>query len=381
MLLGLGLSIGAHVALFVGLEGARPTRAAAPSPRPSPAPFRLVDVALTPRPEPQAPTVEAPQAPAPDTTRDDPARAASRAPERGAGPRVPTAEPRGPANSPAVAGQPSAGEGPAVAQRAAPRSGPHPGDVRAAPDARAPSIAFAPPASPPPDLLGDPVAEAEARLARRGERAEGGAIARGRALRIDGLDRPLVRQDDGSLLYRDPLFIAHVGRDGAVSFDGRAPIAAFDDAIVRFDLTAALMAANGEDIARSEKRRFLAATESLRAELCRTHQREALDRAIAELRVRLREVWHDPRVPAEVRRRRLFELWDDCIEAHDDPELARRGAAIRAIVLAFVRETLPRGSPDAYGEAELALLDARRSSRAHFRPYADGDAGVADAGP
>ncbi len=247
---------------------------------------------------------------------------------------------------------------------------------------RAPSLAFAPPASPPPDLLGDPVAEAEARRKRRGQRAEGGAVARGRSLFVEGLDRPLVRQDDGSLLYRDPLFVAHVGRDGAVSFVGRAPIAVFDDgAILRFDVTMAMMAANGEDVARHDKKRFLQATESLRAELCRSHQRETLDRAIAELRVRLREVWHDPRVPAEVRRRRLFELWDDCIEAHDDPELARRGAAIRAMVITFVRETLPRGSPDAYGEAELALLDARRSSRAHFRPYETGDAGVVDAGP
>ncbi len=55
-------------------------------------------------------------------------------------------------------------------------------------------------------------------------------------------------------------------------------------------------------------------------------------------------------------------MWDDCAE----DEVGRRA---RAAIVAFVRETLPQGSPGAFAESELRALNRERLSRAPFRPY------------
>lgn len=67
---------------------------------------------------------------------------------------------------------------------------------------------------------------------------------------------------------------------------------------------------------------------------------------------------------AIARRAALFELWDECGEDE-------AGMRARAVVIGWIRAKLPAGSADAYTDAELEALQARRTSAAPFSPYAD----------
>ena len=84
----------------------------------------------------------------------------------------------------------------------------------------------------------------------------------------------------------------------------------------------------------------------------------------------LEKMWRDDTRSLADRRRLLFERWDECVDAREDSEAARVGAQARATVLSFIRTRLPAGSPDAYTQAELVALNARRVSRVPFAPYA-----------
>lgn len=66
----------------------------------------------------------------------------------------------------------------------------------------------------------------------------------------------------------------------------------------------------------------------------------------------------------------MFELWDDCAEA-GEPAIVEAGAAVRRMILGFIRAHLPAGAPDGFTAEELAALAAARHSHAVFQPYAE----------
>jgi hypothetical protein len=47
----------------------------------------------------------------------------------------------------------------------------------------------------------------------------------------------------------------------------------------------------------------------------------------------------------------------------------RAAAAVRAIIVKFVRERLPAGSADAFTDEELEKLNRGRQSKERFDPY------------
>lgn len=123
------------------------------------------------------------------------------------------------------------------------------------------------------------------------------------------------------------------------------------------------------------KQAFLAATEGLRLRIHHAWHRALLDRRLAELGGELVALWRDPRAPLAERKRRLFHLWDECVDPAESPrspldELRiAAGRAARAKIEAYVRRVAPAGSPDAYSPTELAALNAARRSAAPFNPY------------
>ena len=85
-------------------------------------------------------------------------------------------------------------------------------------------------------------------------------------------------------------------------------------------------------------------------------------RALRRFRGNLSMIWQDRSRSAESRRRRLFEQWDDASELEDD-------RSARDAVIAFIRESLPASSEDAYPASEISTLNAQRHSTEHFAPY------------
>jgi hypothetical protein len=210
----------------------------------------------------------------------------------------------------------------------------------------------------------------------------------------------LVRTDDGGYAYETGGFIATIHVDGSVSFQnkdnkgglgasglpgrelldpyapGISPPKGVDGSERRrvmgqpvmdesttllsgsFDPTAALLRAQGQDPYFTEKSCFLDDTAALRADLREKHERVQL----AGLRRSLERAWFDDAKPAEERRAALFEIWDECREE-------QVGLLARQLVESFVRQHLPKGSADAYSDAELTALNARRTSTMEFRPY------------
>jgi hypothetical protein len=209
----------------------------------------------------------------------------------------------------------------------------------------------------------------------------------------------LERLDDGTYRYETGGFVATIQVDGAVLFinkDNAAglgasglgrdvyapygpsinPIARIDGAQpVReygiplgtpsttlgsgsFDPTAALLRAQGQEPYEHEKMCFLDDTRDLRAELRVAHEKAQM----AGLRRSLERAWFDDARPAVERRAALFAIWDECREEEV-------GLLARELVESFVRQHLPKDSPDAFSVDELAALYATRTSRSEFSPY------------
>jgi hypothetical protein len=168
---------------------------------------------------------------------------------------------------------------------------------------------------------------------------------------------------DGSYRYEGPSIRATIRPDGQVEFDDHQgdmvipPLPMFV-----FDLTDAMMRANGEDPYQYEREWFMRETEGLRNRLADRSEAEDLRRGLGDLRARLERIWDNRALSAQARRGRIFDLWDDCA----DDELGRRA---QAVVLAFIRERLPAGSPNAYPRAEIQALNDRRISPVPFAPY------------
>lgn len=135
------------------------------------------------------------------------------------------------------------------------------------------------------------------------------------------------------------------------------------------------------------KRDFLARTAELRATLAEQARRTAERTALLGLMDQLSAIWDDPTRSAIERRRRIFEIWDDCLEHVSGASLdhdARAGAAGRGrrIIDAFIRRVAPAASRDGYSLRELDALNASRRSAESFDPYhVREDADDVDLGP
>jgi hypothetical protein len=107
----------------------------------------------------------------------------------------------------------------------------------------------------------------------------------------------------------------------------------------------------------------------MRAESDRVTMRSALD----DLPLYLFSIWTAPRWSQTLKRRVLFELWDECAEdERDGNSLVVSGATeARGTIVEFIRLNLPEGSRDGFSREELAALNARRGSRRPFAPYDD----------
>ena len=195
--------------------------------------------------------------------------------------------------------------------------------------------------------------------------------------------------DNGGYRYKTGGFVAVIDVDGSVTFhdagtktglgnsaidddpshgviapgspvDATSPRIAATGVIgsVSFDPTAALLRAQGQDPYEAERSCFLDDTRALRADLREKHELLQL----ADLRRALEHAWLDDPRPAVERRAFVFAIWDECRE---------EGVGVRArqLVESFVRQHLPKDSPDAYGVDELVALNAHRASKDEFKPY------------
>jgi len=131
------------------------------------------------------------------------------------------------------------------------------------------------------------------------------------------------------------------------------------------DLTAYLMRKfHVGDPYASRKRKLLDDTIDERAQQGGAYRAEQLSRSAELMRANLDQL--RAATPTELREA-LFELWDECAEG--EGPTGEAGTRARAMVIGWIRARLPAGSAGAYTPAEIAALDARRSSTQHFAPY------------
>jgi hypothetical protein len=168
----------------------------------------------------------------------------------------------------------------------------------------------------------------------------------------------LVERPDGSLAWRGENFGVVIRPDGEIEFS--------DEDDLQYDwrtgdgsfcLECAFM-----DPYAAEREWFVEATAAVREEREDRARAEREARALRRLTGRLASLWQDPTRSPRERRRALFELWDEAAEDE-------RGRAAREAVLAFVRESLPAGSDEAFSGPELAQLNGARDSHEPFAPY------------
>ncbi len=136
---------------------------------------------------------------------------------------------------------------------------------------------------------------------------------------------------------------------------------------VEFDLTEELMRRAKIDPYLAEKLAFMDRTREERMQIAASWRSESLREALHRMPGELERLWRAGGDPA-VRRRTLFQLWDECAET-GSPQVVATARAVRGTVLAFIRRRLPRGSRHAYSDAELDALNRSRTSRERFAPY------------
>ena len=204
----------------------------------------------------------------------------------------------------------------------------------------------------------------------------------------------LTPDGNGRFRIHDGPVIAHVERDGRMSFEDRSPIGVsvasprdinrrlkawianpFAEAPAdippiiqgRFELTDLAMRAAGQDPYSSRKMELLDRTRDERMGLAAAENASNLKDALARTPAALDRIW---RGPGDVRQKRrlFFTLWDECAESGAGDVIAT-ARAVRATIVAFIRRNLPRGSRAGYTGAELDALNARRTSRERFDPY------------
>lgn len=172
-------------------------------------------------------------------------------------------------------------------------------------------------------------------------------------------------------------FTAHIAPDGRVAFDddelyfygyGTAGGIPMPGLGAGFDITDIIMRRLGVDPYQYEKARYMERTFERRAEMRRHYGRVLMARALSDLPRYLDALWQQPGWSYRLRRRVLFELWDECAERGSE-ELIAGGRDARAIIEGFIRQAIPAGSPCAYTADELSALNAERQSEAVFAPY------------
>jgi hypothetical protein len=134
-----------------------------------------------------------------------------------------------------------------------------------------------------------------------------------------------------------------------------------------FEVTDWLMRRLGEDPYSSRKLKFLDTTRDERVRMGEHHRRDQLAATPQIVQRNLEALWAAIPDPA-LRKRALFEVWDECDEA-GDAETRAAAAAARRMVIGFIRSRLPAGSAAAYTAAELAELARKQRSKAAFAPY------------
>jgi hypothetical protein len=203
-----------------------------------------------------------------------------------------------------------------------------------------------------------PTEEEIERGLQRGLRAE--AMTKNHTTRERVVPR---RQSDGSYAWSGHAFSATINPDGSVEFEDRPGVQTDGfSASGSWDLTDAIMGAQGQDPYAAERERFMRETRELRERLEAQHRRQTMQAGLRRLRGRLRRVWSTTSRSHEARRQRIFRIWDDIAE--DDT-----GTEARAIVITFIRDTIPEGSEHAYTEAEIERFNSARQSRERFEPY------------
>lgn len=167
---------------------------------------------------------------------------------------------------------------------------------------------------------------------------------------------------DGTLTWTSPNFTATIHADGRVSFSDRPAFEVdLEHATATFDVNDLIHQAAGSDPFAADREHFFEEAWDVILERTMAAREAERERVLRRIPVRCARIWADETVPAAERRARLFALWDDLSE-----EEADRPA--RDAVLAFIHESLPSGSPNAFTASELGALNAARVSVERFAP-------------
>lgn len=175
---------------------------------------------------------------------------------------------------------------------------------------------------------------------------------------------------DGSYTYSGHAFSARINPDGSISFSDREGMNFSDlgtndgkSAGVRFsfDLADGAHRRRGSDPYRAEREYVMKGSEELREKLMAEHRAKEQERGLRRIEGKLHTIWNASRELA-AKRRAIFRVWDELAEDE-------MGARARSIVIAFVKEHAPKGSPGAYTDEELSALNDRRTSQESFDPY------------
>lgn len=175
---------------------------------------------------------------------------------------------------------------------------------------------------------------------------------------------PLKTRPNGGRFYVAPQFSAEVAPDGTVRFHDRRVRYSAPKATLSFDLFDEFV----HDFAHGtlypyEKANFLAATFKRRTVMAAKWYAAQMRATAQELPRRLDALWADTRYRRRERRRIICLLWQDV----DNSGAGAPPAA--AIIEAWIRKRLPRGSPDAYTDDELDACLREGVGEPAFRPY------------
>lgn len=172
----------------------------------------------------------------------------------------------------------------------------------------------------------------------------------------------------GTVRFIHAGFVADVKPDGTVRFRDHGLGLAKGALGVRFDLTDMLMRMKGQCIYSSYKIQFLKETAAWRVQLQYRWKGKLEKESLNHLRRRLAWIWHKSGWPANLRRKKLYLIWRDCLSRGRSPG-AGVGQSAREMITSFIRRNLPRRSPLSYTAAELAAFARDKGGAGLFVPY------------
>ncbi|MDY0000406.1 MAG: hypothetical protein RBU30_03830 [Polyangia bacterium] len=188
------------------------------------------------------------------------------------------------------------------------------------------------------------------------------------AIRREGLPRP-VRLEGGTLRYRFTGWEADLAMDGEVILRDRRASYRARRAEVEFEAGGGATGRRGGDPYAMEKLRFLDLTRDFRGQLRERARARWQAAFLAELPGRLLGLWSRKDLSPAEKRLLIYELWRECLEPGSPTWHVAAGRA-RALILAFVRRSLPQGSPQAFSPEELRRLGGQPQGVEAFAPYA-----------